>query len=278
MQVAPDVRRQLCRRCVAAALVFLERPGNDGLHVAAVGAMDRAEPCRLFFANHAHGIVQLPADGVGEFAGQQFIQNDAQRVDVAAGIDFCWIPQHLFRAHVSQGPHQLANVGLPGCVRIRVGKPGNSEVKDAGLTGFIDQDVGWFQVTVDKAALMGMLHGIADFRDQLQPLAWIELVGLAIGEQSLAMDQFHGEVGLVTEGRFRGAGVVDLRDPRVLQSAKGLRFVLKSTQHLSSGVAGADDLERDSALWMLLLGLVDGSHAALAKQAKDPVAANGGRQ
>jgi hypothetical protein len=64
----------------------------------------------------------------------------------------------------------------------------------------------------------------------------------------------------------------------VLQSAKGLRFVLKATQHLSIGVAGADDLERDSALWMLLLGLVDGSHAALAKQAKDPVAANGGRQ
>ena len=82
VQVAPDVRRQLRRRCVAAALVFLERPGNDGLHVGAVRAMDRAEPCRLFFANHAHGIVQLPADGVGEFAGQQFIENDAQRVDV----------------------------------------------------------------------------------------------------------------------------------------------------------------------------------------------------
>ena len=64
----------------------------------------------------------------------------------------------------------------------------------------------------------------------------------------------------------------------MLQPAERLRFLREAAQQLGAGESRLDDLERDRAARLILLGLVDGAHAAFADQANDAVAADRGRQ
>ena len=64
----------------------------------------------------------------------------------------------------------------------------------------------------------------------------------------------------------------------MLQPAEHLRFLCEAAQQLGAGQSRLDDLERDRAAGLLLLGLVDRAHAALADQTNDAVAADRGRQ
>ena len=129
----------------------------------------------------------------------------------------------------------------------------------------VDENVRRLEVAMDKAALMRVLHGVADSGDKFKALAGVELVLVAVGEEILAVDQFHGEVRLPTERGLSSTRFVDLGDAGMLQSSQRLRFVLEAVQHFTRGVTGADDFESDSAMRVLLLRLVVDAHAAFAR-------------
>ena len=80
-----------------------------------------------------------------------------------------------------------------------------------------------------------------------------------------------------TETGFSGAGLIDLRDAGMVETAKSLRLQLESAQQFAISPGGLNNFQRDPAPGLVLLGLIDRTHPALAQQANDAVAANRGR-
>jgi len=97
-------------------------------------------------------------------------------------------------------------------------------------------------------------------------------------DQRLAVDNLHGKERLGAEPCFSGAGLIDLSDARVVETAESLRLELEAAQQFAIGPGGLDDFERDCAAGLVLLSLVDRTHSALAEQAENAVAADRGRQ
>ena len=88
------------------------------------------------------------------------------------------------------------------------------------------------------------------------------------------MDNFHGKEGLGTETGFSGAGLIDLRDAGMVETAKSLRLKLESAQQFAIGPGGLNNFQRDPAPGLVLLGLIDRTHPALAQQANNAVPPN----
>jgi hypothetical protein len=60
-----------------------------------------------------------------------------------------------------------------------------------------------------------------------------------------------------------------LSDAGVLEFGERLRFLLESPEELARGVSRLEQLQRDRAARLFLLGLIDNSHTAFAEQAND---------
>jgi hypothetical protein len=115
---------------------------------------------------------------------------------------------------------------------------------------------------VDDPLLVGVLDGLADRHEQLQPLARRQVLLVAEAGDGDAIDQLHDEERPPGVG---GAGVEDAGDALVVHEGQGLAFGLEAGDHLGGVHTGLDDLEGDLAAdGVLLLGHVDDAHAALA--------------
>ena len=89
--------------------------GGGGQVFALQGADPIRGPRRLLFLDRPPHFVQ---PGLEQFlaiergpAREQFIQQDTERVDVAAGIDIQAAEAGLFRAHVGRGADKLLELG-----------------------------------------------------------------------------------------------------------------------------------------------------------------------
>ena len=133
-QEAPDVLRHLCRRAVSARFVLLERLRDDGLDVAGQTARDAAQPRRLLFADDArHLRERLAVQIVRRAIGQQFVGDDAERVDVGSRVELIGLAGHLLRAHVGDGAHHLPRAGVHRRVQIGVDRARQAEVEHLRL-------------------------------------------------------------------------------------------------------------------------------------------------
>ena len=100
-------------------------------------------------------------------ASEKLVKDDAEGVDVGAGVDIKGIHLGLFGTHVLQRADDLAELGeerLISQASLMLEGFGESEVDDLGNGATIverDQDVGWLEVAVDYALLVGMLHRVA---------------------------------------------------------------------------------------------------------------------
>src|SRR5262249_56710452 len=86
VQVASDVGSEIGGRRVAPRLILLQRLGSDGLDIAPVYAVDRAEPHGLVFPNDSRRFVQLPWELIRKAAGQKLEKDHAQRINIASDI------------------------------------------------------------------------------------------------------------------------------------------------------------------------------------------------
>ena len=152
VQVAADVGGQRRRRSVSPRLVLLERLGGDRLEVAAVSAADRAETRGVLLLNRADRLVHAWAERVRQTPGQQLVQNDAERIHVAARVELQRVGERP--APGSCRPACRSVVRRPSvCVRwtspsVRRATP---KSRIFGLTGLVDEDVGRLQIAVDQA-------------------------------------------------------------------------------------------------------------------------------
>ena len=84
-----------------------------------------------------------------------------------------------------------------------------------------DENVRRLDVAVNDALLMRMLNRVANLHEQIQPLARVQLVLVAIIRDPNAAHQFHDEVRPAGIGR---AGVEDARDIRMVHQRQRLAF------------------------------------------------------
>jgi len=126
--------------------------------------------------------------------------------------------------------------------------------------------------------VVGVVQGVADPGDQLQPVARAEALRACLLQQRPAVDELHREERLAALAAILGARLVDAGDPRVLQLAEHLRLVAEAPQQPGRHHARADHLQRHAPPRLLLLGLVDDAHPALADDAHDGVAPDAGGQ
>ena len=131
-------------------------------------------------------------------AGQQFVEQHAQRVDVAAGVDVELVELGLLRAHVLQRADDRAEAGVQRLLgQLLPGRLGHAEVDHLGHRPVVvqrDQHVGRLDVAMDDALLMGVLDRLADGDEQFQPLPRRQVVLVAVLGDRHALDQFHDEV------------------------------------------------------------------------------------
>jgi len=230
---------------------------------------------------------RFSGDLIWQVTRQHLIEHEPERVDVRPHVDLVRVAAYLLGAHVAEGAADGAGIrhhGRGG--HVGVGDPGETEVEDfdvggvtcaiSGPRGLLvqDQDVGWFEIAVDHAALVGVGHPFADFSEH--PQAEVELGGgrfirwRPAGQpvvESLPPHQLHCKKVFTVIG---AAGLIDGRDSRVLEPGEHLRLAPEEPDRRLINVAvSPDDLEGDRALWVLLFGLVYDPHPSGADQRDD---------
>ncbi len=199
-------------------------------------------------------------------AGQHFVEDRAQRIDVGGRPDILGMSARLFGGHVAGRAHDLAQLGLTA---VRFEPLGQAEIGDLGDAILGEQNVGGLQIAVDDSGVVGELDGPGE-RDQ-------ELGGRAAGLgrtcepviERAPLEQLEGNEGCA--GGF--ADLEDLNDVGMTQP--GDRLGLDEEPGLSFGATGpvpADHLHGNQAIQSELPRLVDDAHASLAEHVKELVA------
>ena len=98
---------------------------------------------------------------------QHLVENDAERVEIAAGIDRAVHPSGLFGRHVGE----RAGDGLGRLGRLPLARQtrGDAETGEPDLAaGAVHQDIGRFDVLVDEPGLMDLAQGDRDADGEVQ--------------------------------------------------------------------------------------------------------------
>lgn len=256
--------------------------GGDGLGLV-FEASDADGGTRGFFL--AQDADELRVADAGEAcaveggpAREELVEDDAEGVDVGAGVDVAAVHACLLGGHVLGRAEELRGAGDGGLVgELRADGLGDPEVDDLGMRLAVDhgdEDVRRLEVAVDDALVVGVLDGETDALEELEPALDGEPVAVAELRDGASLDVLHREVGVALLAR---AGVVDLGDAGVVHDGEGLALGLEAVDDLARGHARLDDLERDVALeGDGLRGEVDGAEPALAEDPLDGVAADAG--
>ena len=209
-------------------------------------------------------------------AGEQFVEQDAERIHVAARVDVEVAETGLLRAHVGGGSDKLLE---PGVKRV-LGEPALGGLRDPEIDHLHGrlvavqrhQHVGRFDVPVDEPFLVGVVDGRADVHEEPEPLVAPEQVLVAKPGDRDAGHQLHREVGPAGRG---GSGIQHPRDIRVLHPRQRLALRREAREHLFGVHAGLDDLHGDPAAdRRLLLGHPDHAKPAFPDFLKQLVGAD----
>ena len=131
----------------------------------------------------------------------------------------------------------------------------------------LEQDVRRLDVAVDEPTLVCLVERSRDLGDDRRGARRIERA-FARDElaQVLAVHVAHRQI----QGALVLAGLVDRDDVRVVERGGDPRLALEaSAETWVLGQLGRDELERDVAVELLLVGEVDDAHAATADQPLD---------
>ena len=220
-------------------------------------------------ADHLEGVAAL--DAIRAITCEQFIQDDAEGVDVAGGSD--GLAFGLLWAGVGGGHEHLAGSGRigEGEAHVVAEDLGDAEVEE--LDGAVggDEHVAGLEVAVNDQVAMHVLDGGAELTEELDAVWDVELVAVAVHVDGCAFDVVHDEVRLSGVG---GAAVHEAGDVGVFEGRENLALVPEAAEDGVGGEA-AEDLEGDAFLVLVVGagGEEDGPHAAAAYLADDLVGA-----
>ena len=202
--------------------------------------------------------------GVERFlAGEQLVEHQPQRVDIALGGDFRAL--QLLRRHVGRGA--VAHLGAGKLV----GDGGQSEIHDDHFAALVHHDVLRLQVAMDHAAVVRRGEPGAQLARRFEGLVGGQAADAQqqVG-QVFAVHVFHGD----ERHAFDFADVVDAADVGVGDLAGHAHFAVEPFQQTRVG-RGFDgqEFERHRLAQHQVGGAIDLAHAAAAEQSDDAVAA-----
>ena len=198
----------------------------------------------------------------GALAGQNFVEDEAERIDIAPGADFA--ASKLLRCHI--GWRARADFrSLDGR-----GDAGESKVGDANLSGSIEHDVCRLQVAVNHAAFVCCRKTRANLPRDLRGLIRRKPTDSADDRGEIfSIDILHrqkkGSIGFADVKHAADVGVRDLPG--------GSHFGMKSCQR--SGILSKrfrQKLQRHDLTERHIFGAVDFAHSSSAGQRHNAVA------
>ncbi len=179
-------------------------------------------------------------------AGDQFAEQDAERIDIGGGADRRL--RELFGCGIGRCEcPQGASGGIAG---VFIEQPGDSEIEQLDVAFGRHQHVGWFQVAMDDERAMRRLDRVADDQEQLQTLAQAHLVFVHVMRDGLAIDQFQHDIGeaAVGDATFDQTG-----DARMAQARQRLALPSELFLRLGGIQAARQQLDGDFLTYTLEL-------------------------
>ena len=216
---------------------------------------------------------------------QQFVQQHAERINVAAGVDVELVELSLLGTHVLEGADDRSEFGEQRTLgELDAGGLGQAEVDHLRHRLVIvqtDHHVGRLEIPMDDPFLMRVLHGLTNGDEQLETLTGRQAVFVAVAGDGNPLDELHHEVrpaaAAACRVTTRGPGVEDLGDVGMIHEGERLPLGLEPREHLPAVEARLHKLERHFALHgPHLLGHVDGAHAPFADLLQQFVGADNG--
>ena len=233
----------------------------------------------VFAALHTGEDLHVGACGDGSFTCEELVEDDAERVDVAAVVEP--LAACLFGAHVGEFSAELAGRGSDGLV----GRDGDAEVDEFGLSVARDEDVGGRDVAVDEAEASALLvapvvdvgEAAADLGDDeegelVREASSAGELGAVDGAEVPAVHMVHGEEeGSVVLSNIEDGDEVAVREARgdagLFEEAAG-----KGRVFCEVGEHALDDELLLPAGGALHACEVDLAHAAAREEAEEFVA------
>jgi hypothetical protein len=217
------------------------------------------------------------------------VEGDAEREFVGAGVGGA--AEVLLGGHVQRGAHDRAGGGealeqlaravqfaaVLGDMFDRVGDAGQTEVHHADPARAVDEHVLGLEVAVDEADLVGGLQPAPGLQEGRQDAPPVALLGGEPGLEGGALDELEREEHLA----LVGAGLEDLQHVGVgdLRHRLGLAQQAAVADGLAAGrgEVAVQQLDRDLAVEVHVVGGIDHAHAAGAERLEHLVAADLGR-
>ena len=264
-----EVGGELVDAEVALAGIFAEGLEEDGIDVG-VGAFGKLGDGAWFgWELLAHDAEEFGGgellEGVGRDAGEEQVEQDAERVGVGCRGD--GLAHDLLRAGV------LRRVGAEAVLREACGgvrgrgleELGGAEIEQARCAVMGDEDVVRLEVAVDDEVLVGVLDGIADLQKELQAGVKGEFVLAAILRDGDAFDVLEGEVEFAALG---DATAEQTRYEGMREEGEDLAFLTEALAEEFARDGDVDELDGNLLVELAVAAVceVDGAHAAAADE------------
>ncbi len=250
---------------------LLKRLRQRGRHVGRDAFPERRHGlCLLRDDLHDH-LLRRTTD-VRRLTGQHFIEHGRQRVDVAPRRDL------LFRRRLL-GAHVMRRAKRQAGLRHSPAGSGRHRERDPEIhhhrAAIVQQDVLGLDVAVDHAVPVRVVERVGHLARDAHGLVHAELrFAVQLVANRLAFDEGHD----VEQERVRRAGVEERQDVRMLQRCRGLDLDHEPLGSEHRGEFGLQDLDRDLAVVLQVLGEVDRGHSARTEFALDAIAVGEGRR
>ena len=212
----------------------------------------------------------------GAQAGEQLMEDDAERPDVGAGALLRRTGIEELRSDRLDRSHQLPGARHTGGVEIAAKRGGDAEVDDLRKPVGSDENVPRLEVAVNDAPRVGDCHASADVAEELDAAAEGKRVDLrvAVDRQGIG-DELHHKPRQPFAPAGEEAGVVDAAQRRVGEGPEDLELAEEALRAFGVEPAGALKLHRHRPRGLLLDPLIHPSHAPLADDAHQPHASHG---
>ena len=192
--------------------------------------------------------------GEGGLAHDHLVEDDAEGVDVASGID--GVALGLLGGEIRRGTHNRAGLSQ---VSGGPGGPGDAEVRDLHLASFVDEDVARFDVPVDHPAPVGEVEGGGHAGPHFGRPDHVQRARLQHRRDRRPVDVLHHDV----VGVLPLPPVEDRDDVGVAEVRRGLGFPAKALDKRAiDRQFGEQDLDRDRAVQEQISSQVDLGHPA----------------
>src|SRR5580704_1914840 len=175
-------------------------------------------------------------------ARQQFVEDRPKRINIHGWADRTGLASRLFRSHVARRSQWDTALRGPSFF---FEASCESKVGDFWDPLPCEQDVRWFQISMNDAMLMCHLNRFGERRRQSRRLTDRLRGTRQLLRQAASLNEFHREVG----SALSVPNLVNLHDIRMVQASRGSRFAHEALEFLWPGEGTSQQhLHRDGPI------------------------------